>query len=135
MHTGTEIEFFTVGPLRFTPTEDLPPLPVDEAAVRISRARHISAGDLILAVADPTHAADYFPTPDTARPEPFDPACGCGVCDDIEPADGEHVVLSNGDPWNSCDPWPVDQLALIVPAALRSAAHRTDTQPHPGGRR
>ncbi|NEB75993.1 hypothetical protein G3I40_12285 [Streptomyces sp. SID14478] len=133
MHTN--VEFVTVGSLCFTATADRPPLPVDEAAVRISRARDVSEGDLILAVANPQHPADYFNTPYTARPELFDPACGCGACELVDPADGESVVLSNGDPWDSCDPWPAYQLALIVPAALLPAAHRPDPEPNAGGPR
>ncbi|WP_171059935.1 DNA-processing protein DprA [Streptomyces montanus] len=81
---------------------------------RVARAGDITDGDLVLAAVW-EQGADYFNTPYIAHPEPFDPSCGCGVCCLItEP--GEVVVLSNGDPWESCDPWPADDLLLIVSA-------------------
>ncbi|MFI9825268.1 hypothetical protein ACIHFC_33250 [Streptomyces sp. NPDC052013] len=79
----------------------------------MARARDVADGDLLLAAVW-EQGADYFSTPYIARPEPFDPSCGCGVCCLVtEPGE---VVLSQGDPWESCDPWPADDLLLIVSA-------------------
>ncbi|WP_330358856.1 hypothetical protein [Streptomyces chartreusis] len=64
--------------------------------------------------------ADYFSEPYTAHPEPFNPSCGCGVCD-LVIGPGEVVALSNGDPWDACNPWPADDHLLIVPAQKRPA--------------
>ncbi|MGW6159703.1 hypothetical protein ACWFRM_42440 [Streptomyces sp. NPDC055144] len=81
---------------------------------RVARAGDIADGDLILAAVR-AQEADYFNTPYIAHPEPYDPSCGCGVCCLItEP--GEVVVLSQGDPRESCDPWPADDLLFIVSA-------------------
>ncbi|MFF8932268.1 DNA-processing protein DprA [Streptomyces longwoodensis] len=85
--------------------------------VRVARAGDVADGDLVLAAVG-KQGADYFHTPYTARPEPFNPSCGCGVCC-LVTAPGEVVVLSNGDPWNACDPWPADDRLLIVPAQHR----------------
>ncbi|MFF7452408.1 MULTISPECIES: DNA-processing protein DprA [unclassified Streptomyces] len=81
---------------------------------RVSRAGDIADGDLLLAAVEEKEA-DYFTTPYTAHPEPFDPTCGCGVCCLITQP-GDVVVLSQGDPWETCDPWPADDLLLIVSA-------------------
>ncbi|MGW0332184.1 DNA-processing protein DprA [Streptomyces sp. NPDC003011] len=81
---------------------------------RVARAGDVADGDLLLAAVG-EQGADYFTTPYIAHPEPFDPSCGCGVCCLVtEPS--EVVVLSQGDPWESCDPWPADDLLLIVSA-------------------
>ncbi|MET7693855.1 DNA-processing protein DprA [Streptomyces sp. NPDC005483] len=82
---------------------------------RVARAGDVADGDLLLAAVGKDGAADYFRTPYIAHPEPFDPSCGCGVCC-LVTAPGEVVVLSQGDPWESCDPWPADDLLLIVSA-------------------
>ncbi|MFC7309010.1 DNA-processing protein DprA [Streptomyces monticola] len=88
---------------------------------RVARAADIADGDLILAAVG-EHGADYFTTPYTARPETFDPSCGRGVCCLVtEP--GAVVVLSNGDPWDACDPWPADERLLIVPSQQRTDRH------------
>ncbi|MFJ9752442.1 DNA-processing protein DprA [Streptomyces chartreusis] len=84
---------------------------------RVARAGDVADGDLLLAAVG-DQGPDYFSTPYTARPEPFNPSCGCGVCC-LVIAPGEVVVLSNGDPWDSCDPWPADDHLLIVPAKQR----------------
>jgi DNA processing protein len=84
---------------------------------RVARAGDIADGDLVLAAVW-EHGADYFNTPYTAHPEPFNPSCRCGVCC-LVTAPGEVVVLSNGHPWNACDPWPADDHLLIVPAQHR----------------
>ncbi|MFD7708609.1 DNA-processing protein DprA [Streptomyces sp. NPDC059786] len=80
----------------------------------VARAGDVADGDLLLAAVW-EQGADYFAAPYIAHPAPFDPSCGCGVCCLVtEP--GEVVVLSQGDPWASCDPWPADDLLLIVSA-------------------
>ncbi|WP_432034397.1 DNA-processing protein DprA [Streptomyces antibioticus] len=81
---------------------------------RVARAGDVADGDLLLAAVGEGGAA-YFVTPYIGHPEPFDPSCGCGVCCLIT-APGEVVVLSQGDPWESCDPWPADDRLLIVSA-------------------
>ncbi|WP_328499613.1 DNA-protecting protein DprA [Streptomyces sp. NBC_00457] len=91
-----------------------PRLPLALPHARVARAGDVADGDLLLAAVG-EQGADYFNTPYIAHPEPFDPSCGCGVCCLVtEP--GEVVVLSQGDPWESCDPWPADDLLLIVSA-------------------
>ncbi|MEU5225281.1 hypothetical protein AB0G55_21940 [Streptomyces toyocaensis] len=60
--------------------------------------------------------ADYFNDQYTARPQPYDPACECGVCCHLADHPGAVVVLSNGHPWQACDPWPADDLVLVIPA-------------------
>jgi hypothetical protein len=81
---------------------------------RVARAGDVADGDLLLAAVG-KDGADYFNTPYIAHPEPFDPSCGCGVCC-LVTKPGEVVVLSQGDPWESCDPWPADDRLLIVSA-------------------
>ncbi|MFD9441903.1 DNA-processing protein DprA [Streptomyces sp. NPDC060006] len=81
---------------------------------RVARAGDVADGDLLLAAVG-QDGADYFATSYIAHPEPFDPSCGCGVCC-LVTAPGEVVVLSQGDPWESCDPWPADDRLLIVSA-------------------
>ncbi|MFC9891899.1 hypothetical protein [Streptomyces pilosus] len=44
----------------------------------MARAGDAADGDLILAGLG-VGGADYFDDQCTARPEPYDPACGCGV--------------------------------------------------------
>ncbi|MDX3321107.1 DNA-processing protein DprA [Streptomyces sp. ME03-5684b] len=81
---------------------------------RVARAGDVADGDLLLAAVG-KDGADYFTTPYIAHPEPFDPSCKCGVCC-LVTKPGEVVVLSQGDPWESCDPWPADDRLLIVSA-------------------
>lgn len=88
----------------------------------VARAGDVADGDLLLAAVG-EEGADYFVTPYIAHPEPFDPSCGCGVCCLVS-APGEVVVLSQGDPWESCDPWPADDRLLIV------SAQRLTGRPH-----
>jgi hypothetical protein len=85
----------------------------------VARAGDVADGDLLLAAVG-KGGAEYFTTPYIAHPKPFDPSCGCGVCC-LVTAPGEVVVLSQGDLWESCDPWPADDRLLIV-----SAQHLTD---------
>ncbi|AQW55268.1 hypothetical protein ACIQPP_05460 [Streptomyces violaceusniger] len=90
---------------------------------QIVRAADVREGDKILAsfpegITFETaviEAADRFDEPYLAKPEPFDPSCGCGVCCLME-GPGPFVVLSNGHPWDACDPWPAADPVLIVPA-------------------
>jgi uroporphyrinogen-III synthase len=88
----------------------------DPARARVARARDVADGDLILAAVSP-HGADYFNTPYTAHPRPYDPACRCGVCCRIAHEPDDVIVLSSGHPWSTCDPWRADALALVIPAA------------------
>ncbi|GGP80807.1 hypothetical protein [Streptomyces melanogenes] len=95
--------------------EDHAPLLQDPVLARVARAGDIADGDLILAALSP-HQADYFNEPYTAHPEPYNPHCPCGVCCELTDQPGPVTVLSNGHPWQSCDPWPADDLILIIPA-------------------
>jgi hypothetical protein len=86
-------------------------------------ARNVAEGDVILAAVDKRaegYDVDWFCEAYVAEPQVFDPTCQCGVCCLADPADGEHVVLTNDSaaygPWLACDPWPVDRLVLVVPA-------------------
>lgn len=104
------------------PTGDsMIPLPVPTDAARIVPARNVGDGDVILAAVDKRpegYTVDWFCEAYTAHPQPFNPTCSCGVCCLADPADGEHVVLtdeSHDGPWLACDPWPVDRLVLVVP--------------------
>lgn len=93
--------------------------------LRIVRADQVRAGDLIVSGFDPTgpgrfHRTGYFaPGPYRAHPESYDPTCGCGVCGlpEVHGPDGT-VVLTTGQPWDTCDPWPADDLVLIQPRRL-----------------
>ncbi len=66
------------------------------------RAGDIADGDLLLAAVS-EKGANYFNAPYTAHPEPFNPSCGCGVCC-LVIGPSKVVMLSNGDPWDACDP-------------------------------
>jgi hypothetical protein len=91
-----------------------PRLAVALPHARVARAGDVADGDLLLAAVG-KQGADYFTTPYIAHPEPFNPSRGCDVCCLIT-VPGDVVVLSQGDPWESCDPWPADDLLLIVSA-------------------
>ncbi|MFD6285389.1 DNA-processing protein DprA [Streptomyces sp. NPDC060205] len=91
-----------------------PRLAVALPHARVSRAGDIADGDLLLAAVR-EEGADYFSAPYIAHPKPFDPSCGCGMCC-LVTQPGDVVVLSQGDPWESCDPWPADDLLLVVSA-------------------
>ncbi|MFJ3793514.1 hypothetical protein [Kitasatospora sp. NPDC090091] len=88
----------------------------------VVRAADVKAGDLIISGFQPANPGrlprtDYFAYgPYAANPQPYDPTCGCGVCglDEVKSLNGT-VVLTNGFPWESCDPWPADDLVLIFP--------------------
>jgi hypothetical protein len=102
--------------------EDTAPLPRDPSGARIVPAREVETLDLILAGVHERpggYVVDWFNEGYEAFPRAFDPACGCGVCCLADPADGEHVVLTDDDtngPWVACDPWVADGLVLIIPA-------------------
>ncbi|MEV0537940.1 hypothetical protein [Kitasatospora sp. NPDC050463] len=105
---------------------------IPSASLRIARADQVRAGDLIVSAFDPVEPArlprsSYFASgPYRARPSPYDPTCGCGVCGlpEVHGPDGT-VVLTTGDPWDTCDPWPADDLVLIQPRRRRPATQRT----------
>ncbi|MGA5822190.1 hypothetical protein ACPC54_30525 [Kitasatospora sp. NPDC094028] len=91
--------------------------------LRVVRADQVKAGDLIVSAFQPASGGRRMPLADyfhggayVALPEPYDPACGCGVCglDEVQGPEGT-VVLANGSPWHSCDPWPADEPVLILP--------------------
>ncbi|WP_441245263.1 hypothetical protein [Kitasatospora sp. McL0602] len=92
------------------------------ASLQIVRADQVRAGDLIVSGFDPARPgrfprSGYFASgPYRARPIPYDPTCGCGVCGlpEVHGPDGT-VVLTTGHPWDTCDPWPADDLVLIQP--------------------
>lgn len=109
------LELFAVTVTAYPRDADHAPLLADPAAARIARAGDVTDGDLILA-SFPADTSDYFNDQYTARPEPYDVTCRCGVCCLLAHHPGPVVVLSNGDHWEACDPWPVDDLVLIVPA-------------------
>lgn len=97
----------------------------DPAHVRVVRAAEVQPGDLIVGDVTPsTQSHNYFEDAYPAAPAPHDPA-HCTECSYVE---GPGVRLSTpdapGNPWEECDAWSVDSLALIVPAALRTDAHR-----------
>ncbi|WP_244297660.1 hypothetical protein [Streptomyces griseoflavus] len=60
--------------------------------------------------------AAYFNDQYTAHLKPYDPASKCGMCCHLADHPGDVVVLSNRHPWQACDPWPADDLVLLVPA-------------------
>ncbi|MEV8396687.1 hypothetical protein [Streptomyces niveus] len=99
------------------------PLPtgVDIVHARIVKTSEIGAGDLILAVADAMwKRIDYFPDAYPAEaPDPFVPhACDCYECEYASTVykAGDAVVITRGFPWDECDVWGRDVLALIVRA-------------------
>lgn len=90
-------------------------------ALRVLRADQVKAGDLIVSAFKPPargrvlpQAACFESGPYAANPQPYDPACGCGVCGLQEYPSGA-VVVTNGWPWNVCDPHPADALLLVLP--------------------
>ncbi|TQF02027.1 hypothetical protein E6W39_06730 [Kitasatospora acidiphila] len=90
--------------------------------LRIVRADSVRPGDLIVSAFAATpdgrlRSTDYFACGAyPAIPQPYDPECGCGVCGtpEVEGLEGT-VVLSTSYPWESCDPWPADELVLVLP--------------------
>ncbi|MFJ8442833.1 hypothetical protein [Kitasatospora griseola] len=90
--------------------------------LRIVRADQVVRGDLIVSSFQAPRAsrlpkADYFTSgPYPADPGPHDPTCGCGTCGlpEVQGPDGT-VVLTTGFPWDTCDPWPADDLVLVLP--------------------
>ncbi|MFE4482769.1 MULTISPECIES: hypothetical protein [Streptomycetaceae] len=90
--------------------------------LRIVRADQVRPDDLIVSAFQPSvpgrlARADYFASgPYPARPGPYHPGCGCGVCGlpKVQGPNGT-VVLTTGYPWDTCDPWPADDLLLIRP--------------------
>ncbi|WP_369383289.1 hypothetical protein [Streptomyces sp. cg36] len=109
------VDFFAAVVTAYPDDDEQAPLLPDPSLARVARAGDVADGDLILAALTP-HGADYFNQPYTAHPEPYNPRCLCGVCCELSDEPGPVVVLSNGHPWQSCDPWPVDDLILIIPA-------------------
>ncbi|MGW3073923.1 hypothetical protein [Kitasatospora sp. NPDC001132] len=95
-------------------------------ALRIVRADEVLFGDLIVSAFPPAapvrlRSTDYFASgPYPANPGPYNPDSGCGVCG-LPDAQGPHgtVVLTRGYPWESCDPWPADELVLVLPRRSR----------------
>ncbi|MEU3901659.1 hypothetical protein [Streptomyces sp. NPDC045251] len=110
------VEFFTAVVTCYPQDADHAPLLHDPVHARVARAVDVVEGDLILAAVS-LRGADYFNDQYTAHPRPYDPACQCGVCCHLTHEHGRVVVLSNGHPWSTCDPWRADDLVLIVPAA------------------
>ncbi|MFJ6381401.1 hypothetical protein ACIQI7_15595 [Kitasatospora sp. NPDC092039] len=90
--------------------------------LRIARADQIHPGDLIVSAFQPAQSgclprADYFASGTyPAHPGRYDPTCCCGACGlpEVQGLDGT-VVLTTGDPWDTCDPWPTDAPVLIRP--------------------
>ncbi|MDN3271550.1 hypothetical protein [Streptomyces sp. MA15] len=110
------VDFFQAVVTAYPEDADHAPLLHDPIHARVARAGDVAEGDLILAGLG-MGGADYFNDQYTARPEPYyAPACGCGVCCHLADHPGAVVVLSNGRPWQACDPWPTDGLVLIIPA-------------------
>ncbi|WP_406490282.1 hypothetical protein [Streptomyces phaeochromogenes] len=77
----------------------------------MARAGDIVYSDLILAAVS-RHGTDYFNDQYTAHPQPYNPACGCGVCCHLTHEPGPVVVLSHGHPWETCDPRLADTLTF-----------------------
>lgn len=97
----------------------------DQANAREVRAAEVQPGDLVVGDAtSSTQTRTYFEDAYPAAPTTHDPA-HCTECAHVE---GPGVRLSTpdtpGNPWGECDPWSVESLALIIPAALRTDAHR-----------
>lgn len=120
---GTDVVFLPVIVTRYPEDDDHAPLLADSVAARLAQAGEVDEGDTILASVchpdDRLGRTDYFNAHYEAHPRPFDPACGCGVCELADPTDGPHVVLTDScasGPWETCDPWPAAAIVLIVPA-------------------
>jgi hypothetical protein len=110
-----KVDFFKAVVTPYPDDADHGPLLVDPVHARVSRAGDVVEGDTILAAVS-RRGADYFNDQYTAHPEPYNPACRCGVCCHLTHEPGPVVVLSNGYPWPTCDPWLADALVLIIPA-------------------
>ncbi|GGV52398.1 hypothetical protein [Streptomyces spectabilis] len=109
------VDFFEALVTAYPCDADHAPLLEDPVHARVARAEDVVDGDLILAAVD-WNGADYFNDQYTAHREPYDPTCQCGVCCHLADEPGLVVLLSNGHPWETCDPWPANALVLIVPA-------------------
>ncbi|MET8572984.1 hypothetical protein [Streptomyces sp. NPDC004783] len=109
------VDFFKAVVTSYPQDADHAPLLQDPVHARVARAGDVADGDLILAAVS-LRGTDYFNDQYIAHPEPYDPACQCGVCCHLTHEKSDVVVLSNGRPWTTCDPWLADELALIVPA-------------------
>jgi hypothetical protein len=110
------VDFFPVIVTARPDDDDHTPAVFDPAAVRIVRADDVRAGDLILASFTGTEA-DYFNDAYPAAPEPFAPHSHCQLCRDVTaPAVLLTTANADGNPWETCDPWPAADLVLIVPA-------------------
>lgn len=114
-----DVEFFPVVVTDRPTGDSYAPSVVNPVDARIARAGELREGDMVLAYIDPVpaglartdHHADEYP----AHPKPFDPACGCYMCELPDYRPGPYIVVTDGFPWDACDVWPVDVLALVVP--------------------
>ncbi|MBI0374742.1 hypothetical protein JBE27_00230 [Streptomyces albiflaviniger] len=116
-----DAEFFPVVVTDVPADGDQAPLLVDPVHARLVRAGDVAEGDLILAAAiSMGHGlarTDYFNDQYEAHPAPYAPKCECGACCNLADEPGPVVNVSPNNPWETCDPWPEGDLALIVPAA------------------
>lgn len=108
------VDFFEAVVTAYPDDTDHAPLLTDPVHARVARAVDVVEGDLILAAVS-LRGADYFNDRYTAHPQAYDPSCQCGVCCHLAHEPGPVVVLSNGHPWPTCDPWLADALVLIIP--------------------
>ncbi|RAJ61684.1 hypothetical protein K378_04044 [Streptomyces sp. Amel2xB2] len=115
-----DVEFFPVVVTDVPDDEDQAPLLVDPVHARLVHAGDVAEGDLILAaVLGAGHGlarTDYFNDQYEAHPAPYNPRCGCGVCTNLADEPGPVVNVSTDNHWETCDLWPENDLALIVPA-------------------
>ncbi|MFJ6748286.1 hypothetical protein ACIQNI_08855 [Streptomyces sp. NPDC091266] len=119
--TVADIEFFPVVVTDVPADEDHAPLLVDPVHARLVQADGIAEGDTMLAgVPDKGQRVlartYYFNDQYEAHPAPYDQTCPCGVCVYLADEPGPVVNVSTDNPWETCDPWPAREIALIFPA-------------------
>jgi hypothetical protein len=107
---------------------DLPERAYSPGDLAVARAADIQAGDLIVAEfpgatspfrwTRPLARPSYFGMAYLALPAPFNPGCGCGVCDPGGAPELMVLLHPSPAPWPEvCDPWERRDLVLYVPAA------------------
>lgn len=121
------VKFLRVTVTPYPEDDDHAPLKRPEtralSQVRILRAGDVETGDLILAYFQDGRSV-YPNSPYLAEISTYNRKCGCGVCCLLADVPGAVVVLSNEGGW--CDPWPSDDLVLVLPRIHRRLHPRRD---------
>ncbi|MGA5291683.1 hypothetical protein [Streptomyces pseudogriseolus] len=122
------VDFFQAVVTAYLADADHAPLLHDPIHARVARAGDVAEGDLIPARLG-MGGADYFNDQYTARPEPYDPACGCGVCCHLADHPGAVVVLSNATPGRPATRGPPTTWSSSSPPTACPSRRRRSGQP------